>query len=286
MPPTSWWRRSSAATARAGAAWTISLENGVYSFQYHPELARDPSVNDGKGTQDYVRYCINLAERRISGSRRQRDLYQRMADYEELIFQVRDGGREVTVANPTDGASPRWWSSSGCRSPACGTATRSWSTSAGRLRDGAAARPGGQVTLRFEPETRGPLLRQPSNKGLVILDARHDPRTGETRIVVSVCREQPLGVEGVDPEGVYGVQVDDEPAADVGRDRAHHPGAAEQEDRRCRGSRTRRTKTPGMTRSSSCDRRRREQVRRAHHPHPPLPAEKARRVRKAHRRHP
>ena len=39
------------------------LENGVYSFQYHPELARDPSVNDGKGTLDYVRYCINLAER-------------------------------------------------------------------------------------------------------------------------------------------------------------------------------------------------------------------------------
>lgn len=39
------------------------LENGVYSFQYHPELARDPSVNDGKGSLDYVRYCINLAER-------------------------------------------------------------------------------------------------------------------------------------------------------------------------------------------------------------------------------
>src|SRR6266849_1765301 len=32
------------------------LGNGVYSFQYHPELARDPSVNDGKGTQDYLRY--------------------------------------------------------------------------------------------------------------------------------------------------------------------------------------------------------------------------------------
>jgi hypothetical protein len=39
------------------------LENGVYSFQYHPELARDPSLNDGRGTLDYLRYCINLAER-------------------------------------------------------------------------------------------------------------------------------------------------------------------------------------------------------------------------------
>ena len=78
------------------------LENGVYSFQYHPELARDPSVNDGKGTLDYVRYCINLAERSNFWIATQAELYQRMADYEGLVFQVRDGGREVTVSNPTD----------------------------------------------------------------------------------------------------------------------------------------------------------------------------------------
>ena len=76
--------------------------------------------------------------------------------------------------------------------------------------------PSSQVTLRFKAETvEAPLVRQPSNKGLTVLDARHDPRTGETRIVVSVCRAQPLRVEGVDPEGVYGVQVDGEPASHV-----------------------------------------------------------------------
>jgi hypothetical protein len=32
------------------------LENGVYNFRYHPELARDPSLNDGLGTPDYLRY--------------------------------------------------------------------------------------------------------------------------------------------------------------------------------------------------------------------------------------
>ena len=77
------------------------LENGVYSFQYHPELARDPSVNEGKGALDYLRYTINLAERNNFWIANQRELYQRMADYEELVFQVRDGGREVTVTNPT-----------------------------------------------------------------------------------------------------------------------------------------------------------------------------------------
>ena len=48
-----------------------------------------------------------------------------------------------------------------------------------------------------------------------MLDARHDPRSGETRIVVSVCRPQPLSVEGVDPAGVYGVRVDDEQEREV-----------------------------------------------------------------------
>jgi hypothetical protein len=71
------------------------------------------------------------------------------------------------------------------------------------------APPGSRVTLRFEmKETEAPLLRQPSHKGLVILDARHDPRAGETRVVVSVCRAQRLAVESVDPEGVYRVRVE------------------------------------------------------------------------------
>jgi len=76
--------------------------------------------------------------------------------------------------------------------------------------------PNARVTLRFRAETaEAPLIRQPSNKGLSVLDARHDPRSGETRILVSVCRSQPLSVEGVDPEGVYRVQVDGEPAREV-----------------------------------------------------------------------
>ena len=62
--------------------------------------------------------------------------------------------------------------------------------------------PGAEVTLRFEPERSEALLvRQPSNKGLVVLDARHDPRSGETRITVSVCRAQPLSSRGRGSDG-------------------------------------------------------------------------------------
>jgi len=193
------------------------LENGVYSFQYHPELALDPSLNDGKGTLDYLRYAINLAERSNFWIATQRELYQRMADYEALVFQVRDDGREVTVTNPT-------------ARRIVGMVVEQHRPF-GSVWDGTeelvhvvkeafvtvpVLEPNVRVTLRFRAETaEAPLIRQPSNKGLSVLDARHDPRSGETRILVSVCRSQPLSVEGVDPEGVYRVQVDGEPAREV-----------------------------------------------------------------------
>jgi hypothetical protein len=73
--------------------------------------------------------------------------------------------------------------------------------------------PGAEVTLQFRPEGPGdePLVRQPSNKGITVIDARRIPATRETVLVVKVCRSQPLCVEGVDALGAYRVQVDDEP---------------------------------------------------------------------------
>jgi hypothetical protein len=169
------------------------------------------------GTLDYVRYAINLAERSNFWIATQRDLYQRMADYEALVFQVRDGGCEVTVTNPTNRRIAGMVLEQ--RLPFGSVwdgAEELVHVVKGALVTVPPLEPNGRVTLRFKPETaEAPLLRQPSNKGLTVLDARHDPRRGETRVVVSVCRAQPLSVEGVDPEGVYGVQVDDEREREV-----------------------------------------------------------------------
>jgi hypothetical protein len=226
------------------------LENGVYSFQYHPELARDPSLNNGKGTLDYVRYCINLAERKNYWIATQAELYQRMADYEGLTFEQRDGGREVTVGNPT-----------GRRITAMVIEQRLpfgsvWHgddelihVARGGFVTIPPLEPGAKVTLRFEPnEYDELLLRHPSNKGLVILDARRDPLRGEVRIRVSVCRKQPLCVEGVDPEGAYEVQVDDGPVHQVGvrTVRTIQARLAKKTDAAVQP--TRRTYTPGTTR--------------------------------------
>ena len=187
------------------------LENGVYSFQYHPELSRDPSLNDGRGTLDYVRYAINLAERNDFWIASQRDLYQRMGDYEDLVFLLSSGGREVTVRNPTarriaglmvEQRLP--FGSVWCGGEEMVHVVRDAFVTVPPLAPGAEAR------LQFRDDVpQAPIVRQPSNKGLEILDARHDPATGETRILVRVCRSQPLRVEGVDPEGVYRVQVDE-----------------------------------------------------------------------------
>ena len=160
------------------------LENGVYSFQYHPELARDPSVNDGKGTLDYLRYAINLAERQNLWIATQRDLYQRMADYEALIFQVRDerprrdgvepdrpahrrhGDRAAPAVRQRLARRPRSWST--------------WCAGAFVTVPPLATRRRGDARASRDEAADAPLVRQPSNKGLIVLDARRDPRTGET----------------------------------------------------------------------------------------------------------
>ena len=196
----------------AGAA--DRLENGVYSFQYHPELARDPSVNEGRGSLDYLRYCINLAERSELWIASQKELYQRMGDYQDLVFEVREGGREVIVRNPTARRITGMVVEQ--RQPFASV----WDGDAELVhvvRDAFVTvpplQPGAQVHLRFSAQQcDAPLIRQPSNKGITILDARRDRATGETVVTVSVCRSQPLCVEGVDAEGAYRVEIDGQPA--------------------------------------------------------------------------
>jgi hypothetical protein len=226
------------------------LENGVYSFQYHPELARDPSVNEGRGTLDYVRYCINLAERKHYWIATQAELYQRMADYENLKLDIRDGGRTVTISNPT-----------GRRITAMvieqrlpfGSVWHGEEELIHVARGGFVTipplAPGAAITLQFkEEEIEELLLRHPSNKGLVILDARRDPRTNDVRILVSVCRKQPLCVEGVDPEGAYEVEVEGRPVQNFGVRTVRTIQARLAKKTEAAVAPTRRTYTPGTTR--------------------------------------
>jgi len=75
------------------------LENGVYSFQYHPEL---PAIRP-RTTARHAGLCalpINLAERKNFWIASQRELYQRMPTTRTCLSGARRR-RAVTVANPT-----------------------------------------------------------------------------------------------------------------------------------------------------------------------------------------
>jgi hypothetical protein len=226
------------------------LENGVYSFQYHPELARDPSVNEGRGALDYVRYCINLAERKHYWIANQAELYQRMADYEALKLDIRDGGRTVAISNPSARRITAMVLEQ--RLP-FGSVWHGEEELIHVARGGFVTipplDPGASVTLTFKPDDiEQLLLRNPSNKGLVILDARRDPRTNETRIRVSVCRKQPLCVEGVDPEGAYEVEIEGKSPFNTGVRTVRTIQARLAKKTDAAIAPTRRTYTPGTTR--------------------------------------
>ena len=65
MPPTSWSRRSSAATAAARRGVDDHLENGVYSFQYHPGAGPRPvRRTTARARSTTCATAINLAERK------------------------------------------------------------------------------------------------------------------------------------------------------------------------------------------------------------------------------
>ena len=141
-----------------------------------------------------------------------------MADYEALAFDVRDGGREVTIGNPTNRRIAGMvveqrlpfgsvWHDGHELVHVARAGRQGFET--GGFVTVPPLEPGAKVMLHFAAEEHdAPLLRQPSNKGLVVLDARRDPATDETTILVSVCRRQPLCVEGVDPEGAYEVELE------------------------------------------------------------------------------
>lgn len=184
------------------------LENGVFSFQYHPEFARDPSKNDGRGTFGYLRYAINLAERLNLWIANERQLYQRMADYQDLAFGIAEDG-SVQLHNPTSrriaGLSIEY------RSPLGSV----WDGMdqlihivRGKIVTVPPLKPGERKTIRFETrQTGAPRLLYPSHKGMEVLDARHNPATGETRLLVSVCRDQVLQLDQVEAGRDYRVTV-------------------------------------------------------------------------------
>jgi hypothetical protein len=192
------------------------LENGVYAIQFHPQFTTDPAENNGQGTLGYVRYAINIAERKNYWIASQKDLYQRLQDYQDLLFHVaQDGG--VTLYNPTDRAITGM--------------VLEQNRAFGSVLDGDVELihvvderfitipplgPKDQKTLRFEAHrTEAPRILHPGTKGVIILDARYRTDDETIRLRVRVCREQGLQISNTIKEARYQVKVGSEEPYEV-----------------------------------------------------------------------
>jgi hypothetical protein len=187
------------------------LENPVFSLQYHPEHAHNPAQNEGRGSLGYLRYAINLAERQDLWIANERQLYERMSDYQDVAFLVQDNG-SVLVHNPTTrlitGLAVEQRAGFGSVWDGSDELIHVVKNSIVTLPP---LNPGEMKLLRFASQTTGaPRVVQPNNKGLSILDARYNHQTGEIRIKISVCREQCFRLERVSQAASYAIQVDSE----------------------------------------------------------------------------
>ena len=184
------------------------LDNGVYTLQYHPLFSADGSVNQGRGTLDYLIYAITRAERLGFWLASEKMLYETMTDYESLRFRA-DSPESVTVANPAGRRLEGFMVESDV--PVEGVSADGVNyihIVDGRYFTAPPLDPGEQVTLRLAPPPPGcPLLLNANSKGLRILNAVYDSAGSRVVLDLKLIRRHGLCLYGVLPERDYRVTV-------------------------------------------------------------------------------
>jgi hypothetical protein len=192
------------------------LENGVYAIQFHPQFTTDPAENNGQGTLGYVRYAINLAERKNYWIASQKDLYQRLQDYRDLLFHVAEDG-SVTLYNPTDRGILGMVLE---QKMAFGSVWDDDTELIHVVNDCFITippiRPRERKTLRFKTDrTQAPRILQSGTKGIAILDARYRAQDRSIHLRVRVCREQRLQISNTTEGACYLVSIESEKPYEV-----------------------------------------------------------------------
>ena len=221
------------------------LQDGVYQLQYHPLFTVDPSYNNGRGTFDWMCYGIRRAERLNFWQATQREIYQRMQDYEDILFRVTDGGKTIQAHNPTGrtieelmvetavpvgapeqegpdalGAGAVSDESESTPEPDCsslrlesdqGTAGESRYLAhivGNRFFSLPRLEPGTSCTIRLEDGASHPFVAQANSKSMRFVDVRYSSESGELTIRAYVIRYQGLVVQGYSPGDRVHVEVD------------------------------------------------------------------------------
>ena len=213
-----------------------ALQDGVYQLQYHPLFTVDPSYNNGRGTFDWMCYGIRRAERLNFWQATQREIYQRMQDYEDIQFRVTDGGKTIQAHNPTTGTieelmvetavpvgAPEQEGPDALGAGAVSDETESapepdYASLRLEMRQGPASRssylahivgnrfftlprlePGASCTIRLEDGASHPFVAQANSKSMRFVDVRYAPESGELTVRAYIIRYQGLVVQGYSP---------------------------------------------------------------------------------------
>ena len=184
------------------------LENGVYTLQYHPLFSADGSVNQGRGTLDYLIYAITRAERLGFWLASEKMLYETMNDYESIRFRANSTG-SVTLANPTGRRLEGFMVESDVLvEGVSGDGVNYIHIVDGRYFTAPPLDSGEQVTLRLGPPPPGcPLLLNANSKGLQVLNAVYDSAGSKATLELKLIRRHGLCLYNVLPERNYRVTV-------------------------------------------------------------------------------
>ena len=176
------------------------LDNGVFTIQYETQLARAPHENGARGHLPWLRYAVAHAERHNFWIATKRALYERMNDYQDLVFR-RDGGGRISLHNPT-------------ARPIAGLMARTTdpvnTVSAGdrrlihvvdnRLFTLPALGPGETVRITVEwRDNPPPTVAQPNSRFLEIVEAGFTPAAGEIAVRGRMIRKGHVVIGNLPP---------------------------------------------------------------------------------------
>jgi hypothetical protein len=169
------------------------LPNSVITIQYHPQSAHSSHVNHGQGSLPWVQYLCLAAERHGFGLATKRAVYERLNDYETVLFRAEADGT-IVVANPSERAiSGLMVSLPGPVGAVLGNGYACIHVVAGTTFTLPELAP--RQTLRLEPTSEGrdlPVITQPNSKRLEILSAVNRLGSGETEVTVRAAGQSNL----------------------------------------------------------------------------------------------
>jgi hypothetical protein len=185
-----------------------AFDTGVYTIQFHPLYARDPTLNGGRGTLPYLTYAVSEADRREFWIANKSMLHERMRDYEDVRFRVEDGST-VVLDNPTARQIEGLMVERQRPFAAASDGRLIYTHVVGRqYLTVPPLEPGESVTLRMLDEAPPyPMVSQPNSRGFQVVNAFHDAAAGRSIVELEVIGRRGLLVSNVRPGAEYCLAV-------------------------------------------------------------------------------